>query len=146
SSQETIITNVNLVNVLFTVVNNRNKIIADMEQKDFRVYDNNLPQEIRFFSHQTDLPLRVGLLLDTSNSIRQRLTFEQDAASDFLYSVIRKDKDQAFLMTVDDEPGVIQDFTGDLDKLRTVIERQRAGGGTALYDAIYKASEKLASQ
>src|SRR5215831_18573990 len=82
AAQQTIITNVNLVNVLFTVVNNRNKIIADMEQRDFKVFDNNSPQEIRFFSHQTDLPLRVGLLLDTSNSIRQRLSFEQDAASD----------------------------------------------------------------
>ena len=138
--------NVNLVNVLFNVVNQRNKIIADMEQKDFKVFDDNAPQEIRFFSRQTDLPLRVGLLLDTSNSIRQRLMFEQEAATDFLYSVIRKDKDQAFLMTVDDEPEIIQDFTSDLDRLRNVIQRQRAGGGTALYDAVYKAAEQLAMQ
>ena len=112
-----------------------------MEQKDFKVFDDGKPQEIRFFSRQTDLPLRVGLLLDTSNSIRQRLQFEQEAAIDFLFSVIRKDKDQAFLMTVDDEPEIIQTFTSDLDRLRDAIQRQRAGGGTALYDAIYHAAE-----
>src|SRR5258706_8912022 len=117
AQNRTIVTNVGLVNVLFNVVNGGNKIIADMEQKDFKVFDDNVPQEIRFFSRQTDLPLRVGLLLDPSNSIRQRLQFEQEAAVDFLFSVIRKDKDQAFLMSVDDEPEIIQDFTGDLDKL-----------------------------
>ena len=142
----TIRRNVSLVNVLFNVLNPRNKIIADMEQKDFKVFDDNVPQEVRFFSRQTDLPLRVGLLLDTSNSIRQRLPFEQEAAVDFLFSVIRKDKDQAFLMSVDDDPEIIQDFTGDLDRLRDVIQKQRAGGGTALYDGVYKAAQHLAMQ
>ena len=79
-----------------------------------------------------------GLLLDTSNSIRQRLQFEQEAAIDFLFNVIRRDKDQAFLMTVDDQPEVIQDFTGDWTACATPSMRQRAGGGTALYDAIYQ--------
>src|SRR5580704_3079389 len=135
--------NVNLVDVLFTVFNNKNKVVANLEKADFKVFDDNVPQEIRFFSRQTDLPLRVGLLLDTSNSIRQRLQFEQQAATDFLFDVIRRDKDQAFLMTVDDNPEVIQPFTGDVPHLRDVIQRQRAGGGTALYDAIYKACEEL---
>ena len=138
--------NVDLVNVLFTVVNQRNKIVADLGQENFRVFDNNIPQEVRFFSRQGDLPLRVGLLLDTSNSIRQRIQFEQEAAVDFLFNLIRRDKDQAFLMDVDDDPEIVQDFTGDLDRLRDVIQQQRAGGGTALYDAVYQASEHLASQ
>ena len=138
--------NVDLVNVLFTVVNGRNKAIADLGQGDFRVFDDNVAQEIRFFSRQSDLPLRVGLLLDTSNSIRQRIQFEQEAAVDFLFNIIRKDKDQAFLMDVDDDPEIVQDFTGDLDRLRDVIQRQRAGGGTALYDAVYQAAQHLASQ
>lgn len=138
-------TNVNLVNVLFNVVNQRNRIVADLDQKDFSVFDDNMPQEIRFFSRQNDLPLRVGLLLDTSNSIRERIQFEQDAAIDFLYGVIRRDKDQAFLMDVDDSPEVVQDFTGDLDRLRDVIQHQRAGGGTALYDAVYEAARHLAT-
>lgn len=135
--------NVNLVDVLFTVFNAKNKIVSDLEKGDFRVYDDNLQQEIRFFSRQTDLPLRVGLLLDTSNSIRQRLQFEQEAATDFLFNVIRRNKDLAFLMNVDDSPELIQPFTDDLQHLRDVILRQRAGGGTALYDAVYKGCEEL---
>ena len=134
--------NVNLVNVLFTVFDKRNKLVTDLTQGRFQVFDDNVRQEIRFFSRQTDLPLRVGLLLDTSNSIRERLQFEQEAAIDFLSSVIRRDKDQAFLMTVDDQPEMMQGFTGDVDRLRDVIMKQRAGGGTALYDAIYKACEQ----
>ena len=134
---------VNLVDVLFTVYNRQNKIVADLEQNDFRVTDDGQPQQILFFSRQTDLPLRVGMLLDTSNSIRSRLKFEQDAAVDFLYSVIRRDKDQAFLMTIEDDPQMVQQATNDLNRLRDTIHRQRAGGATALYDAIYKASEEM---
>jgi Ca-activated chloride channel family protein len=135
--------NVNLVDVLFTVLTKQNRIVADLNRDNFRVFDDGAEQEVRFFNRQTDLPLRVGLLLDTSNSIRDRLKFEQQAAIDFLYNVIRRDKDQAFLMTVDDEPEMAQGFTGDLDNLREVILKQRAGGGTALYDAIYDACQQL---
>ena len=84
------------------------------------------------------MPLRIGLLLDTSNSIRPRLSFEQEAAIDFLNRVIRRNKDMAFLMTFDNEPEVVQDFTGDLALLTDAIHNQRAGGGTALHDAIYR--------
>ena len=66
---------VNLVDVLFTVLNRRNKLISDLEQKDLRVLDDNIPQDIRYSSKQSDLPLRIGMLLDTSNSIRDRLKF-----------------------------------------------------------------------
>jgi Ca-activated chloride channel family protein len=82
-------------------------------------------------------------LLDTSNSIRPRLDFEKDAALDFLQHVLRRNKDQAFVMTFDNEPEVIQDYTGDLALLTDAIRKQRAGGGTALNDAIYRAAEKL---
>jgi Ca-activated chloride channel family protein len=136
-------TDVNLVDVLFTVMDRKNKMVSDLGKENFTVFDDGKPQEIRFFSQQTDLPLRVGLLLDTSNSIRQRLQFEQEAAIDFLFNVIRRGKDEAVLMTVDDQPEVIQNFTGDLDLLRNAIQRQRAGGATALYDAIYQACVDL---
>jgi VWFA-related protein len=135
---------VNLVDVLFTVFNRQGRIVPTLEQNDFRVFDDGVQQNILFFSRQTDLPLRVGLLLDTSNSIRSRLKFEQEAAIDFLYTVIRRDKDQAFLMTIEDDPQLVQGATGDLDRLRDGILRQRAGGATALHDAIYKASEEMA--
>jgi len=123
----------------------RHNFITDLDQSDFKIFEDGTQQEIRFFGRQTGLPLRIGLLLDTSNSIRPRLEFEQDAAIDFLNSVIRRDKDMAFLMTFDNEPEVIQDFTGDLSLLTSAIRRQRAGGGTALNDAIYKAADKLSN-
>jgi len=141
-SQTTIPVNVNLVDVLFTVLNRRNKLVPEMEKQDFKVFDDNAPQDIRYFSRQSDLPLRIGMLMDTSNSIRDRIKFEQDAANNFLFSVLRHGKDEAFLMTFDDEPQVIQGFTGDTGKLRDQILRTRAGGGTAVYDAIYDACEK----
>ncbi|MGB6197918.1 MAG: VWA domain-containing protein [Candidatus Acidiferrales bacterium] len=129
----------NLVDVQFAVVSKRQKFVTNLQKENFRVLDDGAAQTIDSFSQQTDLPLRIGLLLDTSNSIRERLSFEQDAAFDFLFNVIRRGRDQAFLMTFDDQPEVIQNYTDDLDTLRNAIQRQRAGGGTALYDAIYQA-------
>jgi Ca-activated chloride channel homolog len=133
---------VSLVDVLFTVLNRRNKLVPDLEKDDFKIWDDKTPQSIRYFSKQTDLPLRIGLLMDTSNSIRDRLKFEQDAATSFLFSVLRRNKDQAFVMTFDDEPSVLQAFTDDAGRLRDEIVKTRAGGGTAVYDAIYAACEK----
>ena len=130
---------VNLVDILFTVLNRRNKLVPDLDKPDFKIFDDNTSQEIRYFSRQTDLPLRVGMLLDTSNSIRDRLKFEQDASTNFLFSVLRHNKDEAFVMTFDDEPQVLQGFTGDAGALRDQIVKTRAGGGTAIYDAIYSA-------
>jgi Ca-activated chloride channel homolog len=145
SGQTRIIQNVSLVDVLFTVLNRRNKLVPDLEKDDFKISDDKTPQTIRYFSKQTDLPLRVGLLMDTSNSIRDRLKFEQDAATSFLFSVLRRNKDQAFVMTFDDQPAVLQAFTDDAGRLRDEIVKTRAGGGTAVYDAIYEACEKQLS-
>lgn len=138
-SQTTIRVPVYLVDVLYTVLDRRNKLVAGLEKQDFRVLDDNVAQDIRYFSKQSDLPLRIGMLLDTSNSIRDRLKFEQDAANNFLFSVLRRNRDEAFVMTFDDEPQVIQGFTGDTGLLRDQVLRTRAGGGTAVYDAIYDA-------
>ena len=138
-SNQTFIREVNLVDVLFTVLNRRNKLVPDLEQGDFKVFDEGKPQDIRYFSKQSDLPLRVGMLLDTSNSIRDRIKFEQDASVSFLFSVLRRNKDQAFVMTFDDEPQILQQFTSDTGALRDQIMGTRAGGGTAIYDAIYQA-------
>lgn len=140
--ETTIRREVKLVDLIVTVVNRRQKLITDLQKDDFTVSEDGLQQEIRYFGRQTDLPLRVGMLLDTSNSIRDRMKFEQEAAIDFLYNVIRRKKDQAFLMVFDNEPSIIQEFTDELGTLRDVILRQRAGGGTALYDAIYAACKE----
>lgn len=142
SDQTTIRKNVELVDVIFSVINRRQKFVTELQKEDFRVLEDGQPQMIRFFSRQTDLPLRVALLLDTSNSIRERLKFEQEAATEFLYNVVRRKKDLAFLMTFDDEPSIIQDYTDDVGSLRDAIMRERAGGGTALYDAVYSACEQ----
>jgi VWFA-related protein len=141
-SQTVIKVPVNLVDVLFTVLDRRNRLVPGLEKQDFKVFDDNVPQDIHYFSKQSDLPLRIGMLLDTSNSIRDRLKFEQDAADNFLYSVLRRGKDEAFLMTFDDEPQIIQGFTADTGALRDQILRTRAGGGTAVYDAVYDACFK----
>src|SRR6202795_3186157 len=133
---------VNLVDILFTVLNRRNKLVPDLEKADFKIFDDKAPQEIRYFSRQTDLPLRIGMLLDTSNSIRDRIKFEQDASINFLFSVLRHNKDEAFVMTFDDEPQIVQGFTGDAGALRDQITKTRAGGGTAIYDAVYEACVK----
>ena len=135
----TISREVNLVDVLFTVMNRRDKLVPNLNKSNFKIFDDNAPQDIRYFSQQSNLPLRIGMLLDTSNSIRDRIKFEQDAAINFLYSVLRTGTDQAFVMTFDDEPEVVQPFTSDAGLLRDQIEATRAGGGTAVYDAIYEA-------
>ena len=132
-----------LVHLVATVMDRHRDFITDLDQADFKVLADGTPQDIRYFGRETDLPLRIGVLLDTSNSIRPRLDFEKDAALDFLQHVLRRNKDQAFVMTFDNEPEVIQDYTGDLALLTDAIRKQRAGGGTALNDAIYRAAEKL---
>ena len=134
-----------LVHLVVTVADKKHNFITDLAREDFTVIENGAPQDIRFFGSETDLPLRIGLLLDTSNSIRPRLEFEKDAAIDFLNRVIRRNQDKAFLMTFDNEPEVIQDYTDDLARLTSAIRDQRAGGGTALNDAIYAASAKLSN-
>jgi len=132
-----------LVKLVATVSDRRHNFVTDLEQKDFKVTENGKPEPIQFFGRETNLPLRVGLLLDTSNSIRVRLHFEQDAAIDFLENTLVRHRDMAFLMTFDNEPQIIQDYTDDPSILADAIQRQRAGGGTSLNDAIYVASQKL---
>jgi Ca-activated chloride channel homolog len=144
-SPQRIVTVVNLVDVLFTVLDRRNKLVPDLQKEDFQISDEKFPQDIRYFSKQTDLPLRIGMLVDTSNSIRDRIKFEQDASINFLFSVLRRGRDEAFVMTFDDEPQVVQAFTSDAGLLRDQIMQTRAGGGTAIYDAIYEACQSQLS-
>jgi Ca-activated chloride channel homolog len=133
------------VNVVFTVVDKDGRFVRDLKQEQFKILDNHLPpQRILDFRAQTDLPLYVGLLIDSSNSIRDRFQFEKDAASEFLYDVIRPRSDAAFVLAFDEQWDLTQDFTGDLDKLRNGVKGIQAGGGTALWDAVYYACrEKL---
>ncbi|MGH9355181.1 MAG: VWA domain-containing protein [Terriglobia bacterium] len=134
--------NVNLVNVLFTVTNKKKRLVTGLTKSDFEVFEDNRPQTITFFGQQSDLPLRIGVLLDTSNSVRERLAFEKQAASDFLNDVVRPGHDQAFVVAFDAEPQMLQDYTDDVGKLSDAIRQLQAGGGTGLFDALYYACQQ----
>ncbi len=128
------------VNVIFTVTDKHNKFIKDLKENQFKILDNNRPpRQIMNFSAETDLPLRVGLLIDASNSIRDRFLFEQDSAIEFLHQIIRPNTDKAFVLAFDEVWDLTQDFTNDLEKLTRGIKVIRPGGGTALWDAVFYA-------
>ncbi|HET9181007.1 MAG TPA: VWA domain-containing protein [Candidatus Angelobacter sp.] len=128
------------VNVIFTVTDKHNKFVKDLKESQFQILDNNLPpQQIMDFEAETNMPLRVGLLIDASYSIQDRFQFEQQAAAKFLRQIIRPNTDQAFVVSFDDVSRVTQDFTSDMDKLTHGINVIRPGGGTALWDAVYRA-------
>ncbi len=135
---QTLHTGTNEVNVVFTVTDKHGKRITDLKQNDFHFLDDNKPPEvIRSFHAEANLPLQVGLLIDASNSVRDRFKFEQESAIEFLNQAIRKRYDHAFVVGFDATPEVTQDFTDDTEKLAHGVRELRPGGGTALYDAIY---------
>jgi len=134
----TITRSVDVVNVVFTVTNDDGKFVRDLTWSQFRVLDNNKPpQEITSFEAQTNLPLRVGLLIDASNSIRERFKFEQQAATEFLQQTVKPEADRALVLAFDEQYELIQDFTNDIDKLSAGLHKISPGGSTALWDAIY---------
>ena len=136
-----IVVEVDLVNVVFSVTDRRSRLVTGLGPDDFRVYEDGVQQEISRFSSETNLPLRIGLLIDTSNSVRPRFQFEQEAAIDFLHTVLRPRQDQAFVLSFDMAPVLVQDYSDDPQALADAIRDLRAGGGTSLYDAIYLASK-----
>lgn len=126
------------VNVVFTVMDKKGRHITDLKQNDFRVVDDNKPpDQIRSFQAETNLPLMVGLLIDASNSVRDRFKFEQESAIEFLNQTIHPQKDQAFVVGFDVTPEVTQDFTDKTEALAHGVHDLRPGGGTAMYDALY---------
>jgi len=138
---------VNEVRVVFTVTDRHGRYIKDLKSDDFKVIDDQRPAELRSFRSETDLPLQVGLLVDASNSVRDRFKFEQDAAIEFLNSIIRHGYDKAFVVGFDATPEVTQDFTDSTENLSAGVRMLRAGGGTAMYDALYFACrDKLMKQ
>jgi Ca-activated chloride channel homolog len=139
-SVSTIRRTVNEVNVVFTVTDKHGHYVKDLKKDDFRIIDDSKPAaEIRSFRAETDLPLEVGLLIDASNSVRDRFKFEQESAVEFLNQTIRRKYDQAFVIGFDVTPEVTQDFTDNTEALSTGVRTLRPGGGTALYDALYYA-------
>ena len=134
-----IISRVNEVSVVFTVTAKHNRYVKDLGISDFHILDNDKPFDRLELKHEKDLPLQVGLLIDASNSIRDRFKFEQQSAAAFLQDIIRPRFDQAFVIGFDTEPEVTQDFTDNVELLTNGIRALRPGGGTAMYDALYYA-------
>jgi Ca-activated chloride channel homolog len=134
----TIKSHVNEVNVLFIAMDKHGKFVRDLNQKDFNILDDHKPpQSIVRFSQETDLPLQVGLLIDTSGSVHGRFQFEQEAATGFLQHTIRPHYDYAFVMGFNARSKVAQDYTDNVSLLSVGIQHLEDGGGTALYDAVY---------
>ena len=131
---------VNEVNLVFTVTDRSGRVVKNLRQQDFQLLDaKKPPAKVHQFTQQTNLPMRVGLLIDTSSSVHSRFDFEQRSAVDFLQQILRPRQDLAFVMGFDSSPEMTQPFTSDLDKLATGINGLKSNGGTALYDALYKA-------
>jgi VWFA-related protein len=136
----TITTVVNEVNLIFTVTDKHGHFIRDLKESDFSLLDDHMaPAEVYSFTQQSNLPLRVGLMIDTSSSIRSRFQFEQNAAVEFLLSVLRPQIDKAFVMGFDVSQDITQKYTNSGDLLSSGIRKLAPGGGTALYDALYTA-------
>ena len=134
----TIRSTVNEVNVVFTVTDKHGRYVKDLKRGDFEVIDDSKPaREIRSFHNETDLPLQVGLLIDASNSVRDRFKFEQESAIEFLNQTVRPRYDRAFVVGFDVTPEVTQDFTDNTEALSRGVRALRPGGGTAMYDALY---------
>ena len=131
-----IVAEVTRVNMLFTVTDRKGRFVTDLSKDDFQVFESKKPQNILEFTSETDLPLRLAILIDTSNSIRDRFKFQQEAATNFINSVMR-DQDKAVVVSFDTAAELVADLTSDTNKLENAVRGLRPGGGTALYDAIF---------
>lgn len=133
---------VDAVNLYVTVNRKKDGSFVDrLTRGDFRIYEDTVPQEITNFVPETDQPLTIGLAVDTSSSVRIKLDFEKEVASDFVLSVMRP-TDRALLVEFDTGVTLLQDYTNDANDLVREINNLRAGGGTSLYDAITLVSEQ----
>jgi VWFA-related protein len=155
---------VSLVSLYATVRDNHKGIVSNLEQNDFKIYEDNVEQKVAFFAKERTLPLTMGLLIDTSGSEAEMIGAEQQAATQFLQRVMQK-KDEAMVITFDLDVDLLADWTGDLSELNRAIRRARinapssagrttagpfptsGSGGTNFYDAVYLAChDKMASE
>ena len=128
---------------MVTVTNRQGQFVTDIPAHRFEVYEDGVRQKITNFQHQTDLSLQVAILMDTSSSVRLQLGFEKEAATQFVRSVLRP-QDQALLVEFDTGLSLVHDFTNKPSVISQAIRGLKAGGGTALFDALYQVCrEKL---
>lgn len=135
-SGQTIRVNVDLVNVLCSVFDKNTKsFVTALGRDDFSVYEDGVKQEIRNFARETNLPLTLAVLIDTSDTTIPKLKFEQEAANSFFQNVL-KDQDRAMLVEFDSSVTLLQDFTNDPNKMAKQIKKLKSSGNTVLFDAI----------
>jgi Ca-activated chloride channel homolog len=133
-----VVSRVDLVNVLCSVTDkNTNAFVTNLTKDDFILYENDKKQEIQNFDIESNQPLSLALLVDTSDSVRAKLGFEQEAAISFVQSVMRE-KDRGLLLQFASGVSLKQDFTDDPNKIAKEIRKLQAAGETSLYDAIYR--------
>lgn len=145
SSKERIQVDVDLVNVLFTARDKKGNLVPDLTRDRVRVFEDGRLQTITNFSRESNQPLAIVLLMDSSSSARASLKVQQEAAIDFLHNTIQRKRDKGLLMTFDSTIDVLQDFVDDPDRLSKAVKSVRIGGGTKMFDAIQVAcQEKLA--
>jgi VWFA-related protein len=131
---------VNEVNLIFTVTDKHGHYVPNLKLNDFALLDDQrAPEKVTSFRQQINLPLRVGIVIDASTSIRSRFQFEQQSAVEFLLQILKARSDRAFVMGFDVTPTITADWTNNIDGLETGINRLRPGGGTAMFDAVYTA-------
>src|SRR5438046_2738887 len=118
------------VNMLFTVSDKKGRFVTDLKKDDFEIIESKKKQSIQEFTAETDLPLRLAILVDTSNSIRERFKFQQEAASDFVNTVVRPRQDKAVIVSFDTAAELVADLTDDTQRLNAAIKGLRPGGGT----------------
>ena len=138
---------VNEVDLPFVVADKHHHWITDLSQDEIRLRDNGLPPEsIRIFESRSGLPLRVGLIVDKSDSVAQQFTYEKDAAALFISRLMNSPQDLAFVLGFSDQPDLVQDLTPDTQALAMAVRNLTLGGGTAVYDAVHFACKRLSQQ
>jgi Ca-activated chloride channel homolog len=138
NGEQTITLDVNRVNMLFTVSDKKGRFVTDLKKDDFELTEEKKPQQIVEFVAESDLPLRLAVVVDTSNSIRDRFRFQQEAAVEFINSVMRPE-DKAVVISFDTGPELVSDLTSNTGDLAKAVRSLRPGGGTSFYDAVYYA-------
>jgi len=128
---------VSRVNMLYTVSDKKGRFVTDLTKDDFEVFESKKPQTIIEFAAETDLPLRLAILIDTSNSVRDRFHFQQEAATAFIDGTVRPEHDKAMIVSFDTAAELVADLTDNIGDLEKAVEHLRPGGGTSLYDAIF---------
>jgi len=134
-----IVLDVSRVNMLYTVSDKKGRFVTDLRADDFQIIETKKEQKILEFTAESDLPLRLGILIDASNSIRDRFRFQQEAAIEFINQVVRPRQDKAVIVSFDTAAELVADLTGDTEVLAKAIRGLRPGGGTALFDAVFYA-------